>query len=70
MTLKRLFEPGQIGTMEVRNRIVCPPMVRNWATTDGLVTDRLINNYAAIARGGVGMIVVEASYTHPNGRSF
>lgn len=70
MVFKKMFDPGQIGTMAVKNRIVCPPMVRNWATVDGLATDRLINNYAAIAAGGVGMIVVEASFTHPIGKGF
>jgi 2,4-dienoyl-CoA reductase-like NADH-dependent reductase (Old Yellow Enzyme family)/NADH dehydrogenase FAD-containing subunit len=70
MTFKRMFEPGQIGTMELKNRLVCPPMVRNWATEDGEITDRLITHYAAIAAGGTGMIIVEASYTHPTGKGF
>ena len=45
-------------------------MVRNWATNDGLVTERLLNNYAAIAAGGVGMIMLEACYVQPIGRGF
>ncbi|MFC1857552.1 FAD-dependent oxidoreductase [Thermodesulfobacteriota bacterium] len=70
MAFEKMFEPGRIGSMEVKNRIVCPPMVRNWCTDEGLVTDRLINNYAAVAAGGVGMIVVEAAFTHMIGRGF
>nr|HID58740.1 FAD-dependent oxidoreductase [Desulfobacterales bacterium] len=70
MTFEKMFEEGHIGTMKLENRIVCPPMVRNWASEEGLVTDRLINNYVAIAAGGVGMIIVEASYIHPIGKGF
>ncbi len=65
-----MFEPGEIGTMKVKNRIALAPMVRNWATDDGLVTDRLLNNYAAIAAGGVGMIMLEACYVQAIGRGF
>ena len=32
-----LFKPVQIGTMEVKNRIVMPPMATNFAATDGKV---------------------------------
>jgi len=41
--LNKLFKPVQIGTMIVKNRIVMPPMVTNFATKKGEVTKRLIN---------------------------
>jgi len=67
---KKLFEPVQIGSMKLKNRIVMPPMVTNYATAEGGVTERLKAYHAARARGGVGLIIVEASYVHPNGKGF
>jgi len=57
----RLFEPGFIGTMEVKNRIVMPPMGSAHATADGYVTDRMKDYYAARAKGGVGLVIVEVT---------
>ena len=54
-------DPIQIGGLDIRNRLVMPPMVRNLATEDGLVTSELIEHYAARSKGGVGLIVVEAA---------
>lgn len=68
--LDLLFQPTIIGTMKMRNRLVMPPMVTNYAGEDGQVTQRLIDYLVARARGGVGLIIVEAAYVHPNGRAF
>lgn len=70
MRLEKLFEKGFIGGMEVKNRIVLPAMVRNWATEKGEVTERIKNHYESVAQGGVGMIIVEASFIDPTGRGF
>ena len=56
-----LFSPITIGKLEIRNRIIMPPMGTRAATADGEVTDRHCAYYAARAEGGAGMIVVEAS---------
>lgn len=42
MEFKKMFEPGQIGAMELKDRIALASMVRNWATQEGFVTERLI----------------------------
>jgi 2,4-dienoyl-CoA reductase-like NADH-dependent reductase (Old Yellow Enzyme family)/thioredoxin reductase len=55
-----LTEPGRIGPLRVRNRIVMAPMGTNYSTTDGLSTERDKLYYAERARGGVGMIMTEA----------
>jgi 2,4-dienoyl-CoA reductase-like NADH-dependent reductase (Old Yellow Enzyme family)/thioredoxin reductase len=57
----KLFEPGGIGSLELKNRIVMPPMATNYASKDGEVTDRQINYYVERAKGGVGLIIVEIS---------
>jgi len=57
-----LFQPGQIGSMTVKNRIVMPPMSSRLAGLDGQVTDNMIAYYVERAKGGVGTIIVEYSY--------
>lgn len=59
--LKFLFTPIKIGTVRVKNRIVMPPMTTNFASVTGAVTERLVNYYSERARGGVGLIIVEAT---------
>ena len=58
---ERLFQPGRIGTLEIKNRIVMPPMATGYASEDGSVTDRLIAYYEERAKGGPGLIIVEIS---------
>jgi 2,4-dienoyl-CoA reductase-like NADH-dependent reductase (Old Yellow Enzyme family)/thioredoxin reductase len=55
-----LAQPGHIGPLKLRNRVVMAPMGTNYSTTDGLSTERDRLYYAERARGGVGMIMTEA----------
>ena len=55
-----LAQPGRIGPLKLRNRVVMAPMGTNYSTTDGLSTERDRAYYAERARGGVGMIMTEA----------
>lgn len=67
----KLFEPGRIGSLEIKNRLVMPPMATNYATKDGQVTDRQIEYYAERAKGGVGLIIVEVCCVDaPVGKGF
>jgi 2,4-dienoyl-CoA reductase-like NADH-dependent reductase (Old Yellow Enzyme family)/thioredoxin reductase len=54
-----LFTPVKIGSLEIKNRIVFPPMVTGQAGQDGRVTDAHIAWYGARAMGGAGLIIVE-----------
>jgi 2,4-dienoyl-CoA reductase-like NADH-dependent reductase (Old Yellow Enzyme family)/thioredoxin reductase len=54
-----LFTPIKIGNLEIKNRIVFPPMVTGKAGPDGKVTDGHIAWYEMRAKGGVGLIIVE-----------
>ncbi|MEM2668356.1 MAG: FAD-dependent oxidoreductase, partial [Candidatus Methanomethylicaceae archaeon] len=60
-TLSKIFEPINIGSLEIKNRIVMPPMSTNFANEDGSVSERQIRYYEARAIGGVGLIIVEAT---------
>ena len=53
----KLFEPGKIGMMEVKNRIIMSPAGSRYATQDGYTTDHEIAMWEARAKGGVGLIV-------------
>ncbi len=56
----RLFEPISIGPMRLRNRLVMSPMTTGYATFDGLPTPRLVAFLEARAKGGVGLVTLEA----------
>jgi len=66
--MARVFEPFKIKSMELKNRIVLPPMVDNYSTEDGFVTQRVLDNYAARARDGWGLIIVHGIYVSFDGR--
>ena len=58
----KLFEKGRIGSMVTKNRIaMCPMGVGRMADVDGGFSRRLIDYYAARARGGVGLIITGSS---------
>ena len=59
---QRLFTPGYIGKLWVKNRIVRSPMLSGLATTDGCITERVVNHYKEFARGGAGLVIVEFSW--------
>jgi 2,4-dienoyl-CoA reductase-like NADH-dependent reductase (Old Yellow Enzyme family)/thioredoxin reductase len=53
----KLFEPCQIGSLKLRNRLVMAPMSCNLAK-DGYVTERMIRFFEERAKGGVGLITI------------
>ena len=56
-----LFSPINIGGVMLKNRVVMAPMAVNYARLDGEVSERQIAYYQARARGGAGLIIVEAA---------
>ena len=62
----KLFEPINIGGMELKNRIMFPPMVsKRAAGQTGFVTEDIIDLYLKVAKGGVGAVVVEFTSIWP-----
>jgi 2,4-dienoyl-CoA reductase-like NADH-dependent reductase (Old Yellow Enzyme family)/thioredoxin reductase len=55
--------------MELRNRIVMPPVATQYGSEEGYVTERTKNHYEARARGGAALIIVEYTYVHPRGQA-
>lgn len=64
----KLFEPFRLKNMELKNRIVLPPMCMYQATQDGFSTLFHICHYATRALGGAGLIIVESTGVTPEGR--
>ncbi|MCX5508718.1 MULTISPECIES: NADH:flavin oxidoreductase/NADH oxidase [Pseudomonas] len=62
-----LFEPYALKDVNLRNRIAIPPMCQYMAE-DGLINDWHQVHYAGLARGGAGLVVVEATAVSPEGR--
>jgi len=52
-----LFEPIQIGRLQLKNRI-CMPALHHAYTPEGYVNEKLIRYYETRARGGAAMITV------------
>lgn len=58
-----------MGTLEIKNRICVPPMVCfGWSDDSGMVTEKNVNHYRAIARGGAGLVIQEATCISKEGR--
>ena len=66
--LKKLFEPIQIGPMRVNNRFVVPPMSNNFAIASGELSERSMYYYRERAKGGFGLITVEATVIDPTAK--
>jgi 2,4-dienoyl-CoA reductase-like NADH-dependent reductase (Old Yellow Enzyme family) len=63
-----LLTPARIGSVEIRNRIVMPPMTTRLADEEGHVTDASVAYYMARVRGGVGLVTVEMASPERAGR--
>ena len=49
-----LLTPARIGPIEIKNRIVMPPMTTRTSDAEGFVTDDSVAYYMARVRGGLG----------------
>ena len=58
----RLFEPGTIGDLRLKNRIIKAPQHTGLANPDGSVSGRLLRHYRELARGGAGLVIAEYAW--------
>ena len=70
MNYPNLFQPFQIGSLKLKNRLVMSPMTMNYATTEGFATEKVIQYYRERARGGVGLIIVEGTFFSQEGKGY
>jgi dimethylglycine catabolism A len=64
MVKSPLFTSLPMRTMTLPNRIVLPAMVTRLSGEDGVVNDDIRARYVRYAKGGVGMLVIEAMAVH------
>ncbi len=66
---KTLFKPIKVGGTTIKNRLVMSPMVTNFAELDGGLSRKHFAYIRERARGGVGLIITEAtSVSWPEGK--
>jgi len=58
MAYDKLFEPGYIGKLKIKNRLVMSPINTQFTTGDpSILGEKFYEYYKARARGGVGLII-------------
>lgn len=62
-----LFTPFKLKDATLRNRIVVPPMCQ-YSAVNGVTNDWHLAHYTSLARGGAGLVIVEATAVSPEGR--
>lgn len=69
MNFQALAQPGKIGALTLKNRLVAPAVNNNY-TQAGFMSQLSIDSYLERAKGGAGLIITEAtSVDYPLSRS-
>ena len=67
--MSKVFETWKLKHLEVKNRVCVPPMVCfGWTDDSGMVTEKNVEHYRAIAKGGAGLVIQEATCISKEGR--
>jgi NADPH2 dehydrogenase len=66
--LNFLFRNGNIGNLQLKNRVVMPPMCMYKSDESGQIKPFHHYHYVSRALGGVGLIIVEATAVEARGR--
>ncbi|MCM3727021.1 NADH:flavin oxidoreductase/NADH oxidase [Neobacillus cucumis] len=67
--MEHLFTPFQIKGLQLKNRVVMPPMCQYSVTNkDGIATDWHYVHYVSRAIGGASLIIIEMTDVEPDGR--
>ena len=59
-SFEKLLEPGNIGKVKTRNRLIKTASGTSFIEPTGFVSNRMIAYYESLARGGVGLLIVES----------
>src|SRR6516164_1073273 len=62
-----LFEPIQVGSLELSNRIVIPPMCQ-YSAENGCMTDWHLIHLGHLSLSGAALLTIEAPAVLPEGR--
>lgn len=64
-----MFQPIQLGSLTLKNRIVMPPMTRSRASQPGNAANDMMAEYYA-QRASAGLIVAEGTQISPMGQGY
>ena len=59
--MAKLTDSIKIGEVEIKNRLFAAPFVGNWGNYWGGVTDTVLETYENRAKGGYGLVAIEAT---------
>ena len=65
--MDKLFSPFTVKHINLKNRIVMPPLASFLIGDDGSITDETIEHYRRRAAGGPAMVIMEACAVSPEG---
>ncbi|MDD5701099.1 MAG: FAD-dependent oxidoreductase [Dehalococcoidales bacterium] len=68
MEFRMLMSPVNIGSMQLKNRLVVPAMGTDYANADSSVSRQHTDYWLARARGGFGLLIVEVTAVDPGGK--
>jgi 2,4-dienoyl-CoA reductase-like NADH-dependent reductase (Old Yellow Enzyme family) len=68
MTDAPYLQPGRIGKLSLKNRLVRAATSETMATASGEATDRLVKLYADLAAGGAGLMITGHMFVEPRGQ--
>jgi len=66
--MERMFEKFRLGSVELANRFVFPPIKLGIGNPDGTLTERQIASYRQIATNGPAIVILEPVSVTANGR--
>lgn len=66
--MDKLFTTGNIGTLEISNRMMRSATAERMADQAGVPRQQYYDLYRSLAAGGVGLIVTGHMYVHPSGK--
>ena len=65
--MEKLFSSYTVKNIQLKNRIVMPPLASFLIGSDGSITDATIEHYRRRAAGGPAMVIMEACAVSPEG---
>ncbi|GAB3774075.1 2,4-dienoyl-CoA reductase-like NADH-dependent reductase (Old Yellow Enzyme family) [Nocardioides ginsengisegetis] len=65
--LSAIWQPLQIGPMQLKHRVIVPARILNWAP-DSVLSERHFNHYEHLVDGGAAMIITEQHAAYPTAK--
>ena len=64
----KLFTPGKMGKVEIKNRIIFAPCGTHYSTHYGYISQQQLDYYSERGRGGAGLLIIEGASCRKRGK--